>query len=348
MAEAAESMEERRTEANKEANEQIVNDTEESTESIIDSFWNLSGQAIESFGEIMKAGQQFKGLANLLDQVIFKEGDLTGALEEIKNKNARIIRDIEKEFERGEIDETQRLKKLRDAAEDYEDAIYDLNQEAEEASKVKLADALDIEGAGIRIEDAARALSRSKRELHAIQGNAEGINGEYQTMIDQAEEKKRIDEQQEKLAGLEAEREKEKADAAAEAARAAEKEANLLQSNLDKIQRFEERRQDIALSLGRSFADLGPDAEAEDLAALGTRFGQRTSDIITDVERANLGISQTGATTDDAALNALLNTLNQMTAALQNISVSVDVNDLSAQLTKTISDYDVLSAKGRL
>ena len=184
-----------------------------------------------------------------------------------------------------------------------------------------------------------------------------------------------ISEEQKKAnAETEKELEKDKEKAASDAKKAIEDEARLLESNQNKINNFADKQTDLGIDMKRDLIEINA-LYAEQLAiaeeirnsdlrakkieeiqadklkslqGLSQSFAYRFSDLGLNLSRENLNIAGTASNIDDTMLMNLTTALNNMTLKLSELSVNVDVNELSSKLTKNLSQYEILNDLGRI
>lgn len=338
----------KRAEAEKKANEEIIESSAEAASetenSFIDAFLSMASSGMSSIGAIKKGMDEIKkhakDAAELLDSLIFG-GSLEDKVLKAERDFARKKRDIEKEFARGEIGSAERLKQLRDATEDYTDKISDLREESLEASKVKVSDVLDPAKAAARITDANNSLSRTKYILNDIKTDAQDYHATMKGVVSEVER-----EQEAKEAAEKAAREAEKA--AREETRRYEAQQRLIDGNIQKLDRYTTKKEDILLGLSRGISDLGPGAEAADYQRLALSAARGIQDLSIGLSRSGIDVGATESTADDTLIMSIAKTLQDLNKQLSNLSVNVDVSQVSAGLTKTIDQYQTLNEKGRI
>lgn len=75
--------------------------------------------------------------------------------------------------------------------------------------------------------------------------------------------------------------------------------------------------------------------------------GLTTNTALTTQRTPSMQTTPTTTASNDVMVT-LLNTLNKLDAKLDNLSVNVDVNQVSTSITKTIDEYQTLNSKGRI
>jgi tape measure domain-containing protein len=118
----------------------------------------------------------------------WKEAFSSAMVDAAQRSQARALRDINRDFERGEIDKQAQIKRTRDVMENFEDKMADIRDEALDLSKIRLTDLLDPIAAGLRIDDANKSLSESRDLLKETEEAAKKLNIEYQRIRDNTQE----------------------------------------------------------------------------------------------------------------------------------------------------------------
>ena len=349
-----------------------LDEVEGATEDVSDASegLNFTEPISETIAAVQKMEKHLKGALEFLDQLI-TGGSLEASIDQAQRKQAKAIRDINRDFERGEISKQEQLKKTRDVTEEFSDTMSDIRDEALDMSKVRLTDVFDPLGAAARIDDANKAISSSRFWIGEADKEAQKLNDSYKDQV-RINEELAFAKKEDAKATAEAEKAAEKAKRENE--KAIEDEQRLLDRNNQKLEGFTNKQTDLNVDLKRDFEDINKKyderlataneirnadlrqqtitgIESERLAALqgvSLSFARRFSDLGVGLARAGIDTAGTASTVDDVTMVNLTKAITDMTQKLSDLSVNVDVGDLSSKLSKNLTQYETLNTKGRI